>query len=288
LVLAWFVPSWGLAVGWALLNSVGTNVYHDDGAGERFVDFVSVCLLALPVLGVFGMVAARGGRRKRVAGLVVCGATLIMGGVWYAQLWSDVTYRVRCGRSLVGPFDLLRTAFLDQVSYTQNGDEFPWSLGEQCYTSEPVRGVLTDWCDRAWSAQTLVGPYSFQEVGEQRMPLAELLAEFPKPDGWPKCWERFGPLVMYMDAGRLSNTKWPDPLLGEVIMGWIVWDGEDWAGRCVAVIFGDNHSEAADAVNRLIESGCVEKTVEFFSTLGTPMPEELVAELRELLKERTR
>lgn len=124
------------------------------------------------------------------------------------------------------------------------------------------------------------GTYSLHDLDPDRMTHEELDAEVSRLYPVLPAWDALGPLTMCFDP-RVFDQKpnyW-------VILGTLKnYPGRERGDRELWVVFADGGMLAARALPRLQSHvDVVTKSLAFYGSIGIPMPEGMVAELREAM-----
>jgi hypothetical protein len=111
-----------------------------------------------------------------------------------------------------------------------------------------------------------------EEIGQNAMPLDQLLAVIGESDA--SRWERMGPVVMCLRASQIEREAYPASMSG-VIVGWTMWEEQGMAG--IWAVFNGGSVSAIAGKDLRDEA---ERSIAFNESIGIPMPEEIVEELR--------
>ena len=184
--------------------------------------------------------------------------------------------RSRCGAQQIMESTSLRATCAELAQRARAEQDLPRSVAELVYEGVLDIERFDRGCTDCDLSKVRIGKYSARQIAQKRMTRAALDAAIAQvhPDGI--AWERFGPVVVCLDARAYTEP------LSTRIVGWnrsaASWLGTN--GWC-NVSFADGHvSVIHQQRDEQREAEALKESIAYYDCLGIPMPEEMVRELR--------
>ena len=154
----------------------------------------------------------------------------------------------------------------------------PRSIAELVYDGDFAIERFDRGCTECDLSKVRIGEYSARRISRQRMTREALDAAIALAHPDPIAWERFGPVVLCLDARAYTD---PNALR---IVGWsrsvdALLSNYEWCN----VAFADGHISEARGIQEPWTSRVLDESLAYYDSLDIPMPAEMVAELREAL-----
>jgi hypothetical protein len=278
----WFAWCWGGAA--ALVGlTIAMEAANDGRSGPNFSGPFLVLLFGGLVLVPIGRAAVVLWKRRRVGVRVVAvlvGMVVAVLGVGTGSAAFHALQMNRCGAQSIIESSEVRKACWALATRAEAGGPMPRSVAELVYEGAFDIERFDRGCTDCDLSEVRLGKYTARAIARQRMTRAELDAEIARVHPEPVAWERFGPIVACLDARAYAERS------ATRIVGW---------SRSVDIVHNRNHTDEVNVVfsdghttfvygrdvERLVEA--LEESIAYYESIGIPMPEELVRELREAM-----
>lgn len=212
--------------------------------------------------------------KKRSRGWLGCVLALVV-VVFIGMFVVPAVLQGRCGAQQIKESVALRSACTSMIQRRLAGQDMPRSVAELFYDGT-IDLRLIEGCTVTDYARVRIGKYSIRQIAARRMSLGELNAEIARVYPTPIAWEKIGPLTMCLDARAYETVD------SSRIVGWM---RGSHGGRnpWTNTAFADQHvtCESGRAEQHVIEN--LERSLAYYESIGIPMPEEMVKELREAM-----